>query len=188
MVPRSLHQECSQFPVPGDVVQKQTILISCHCHLFDDGTGIQTEPAGRQDAPQGAPGQLPGPRPPWPHPVGLPLSAQAPALLGKLAALPGVAELGGALGLERGQLVILALRGREEALAISDEHAARPTSLWPFGTESRSKESTHICWYLRKILTLNSRGGHENHQKSFLDHDGLCCKSFTLDCYFVRAW
>ena len=114
-------------------------------NLLDDGAGVLTEPPGGQDAPQGAPGQLPGARPPRAHPVCLPLRPQAAALLGELAALPGVAELGGALGLERGQLVILALRGREEALAISDEHTARPTGLWPFGTESRSKESTHIC-------------------------------------------
>ena len=128
-------------------------------NLLDDGAGVLTEPPGGQDAPQRAPGQLPGPRPPGAHPVCLPLRPQAAALLSELAALPGVAELGGALSLQRGQLVILALGRGEEAITSSDKHSTRPTGLWSDWLEDKIEP---LDWYLhlREVLITNSRGGH----------------------------
>ena len=108
-------------------------------NLLDDGAGVLTEPPGGQDAPQRAPGQLPGPRPPGAHPVCLPLRPQAAALLSELAALPGVAELGGALSLQRGQLVILALGRGEEAVTPGNKHSTRPTSLRSEWSEDKMK-------------------------------------------------
>ena len=110
-------------------------------NLLDDGAGVLTEPPGGQDAPQGAPGQLPGARPPRAHPVGLPLRPQAAALLGELAALPSVAELGGALGLQRWQLIILTLGRGEEAVTPGNKHSARPTGLRSDRSEDKMKAS-----------------------------------------------